>query len=210
MSNILSWSWIFTSIILFKKNISFKKKSKNTNLAILSPKFLGERWKPCTWLQISVYLRGNQWRNYSYLVIRVFLPRLDLLDDVVTEILFDPEVKITKSVGFYQNTFPCCLGCTIFGSFLDLVVPILRPVLERLGIAFFNLCPFLDQRYQTVAEFLTILDPPRRPLVVARLPEGIWRRYQHVVVAVMWHLSLSRENLFTWKWKDNRRSERQR
>lgn len=141
-------------------------------------------------------------QNYPYFVIRVLLPRLDLLDDVVAEILSDPEVKITKSVGLYQDSLPRRLGRAVFGSLFDLVVPILRPVLERLSIVLFNLRPFLDQRYQTIAELMTILDPPRRSLVVARLPEGIWRRYQHVVVAVMWHLSLSRKILFTWEWKE--------
>jgi len=120
-----------------------------------------------------------------YLVIRILLPRLDLLNDVVAEVLFDPEMKIAEPVGLHQDAFPRRLGRAVLGSLLDLVVPILRPVFERLGVVLLDLRPFLNQSYQTVAELVTVLDPPRRSLVVARLPEGVRRRYQHVVVAVM-------------------------
>lgn len=118
-------------------------------------------------------------------MIRILLPRLHLLDNVVAEILFDPEVKIAQSVGFYENSLPRRFGGAVFGSFLDLVVPILRPILQRLGVVLLDLRPFLDQRYQAVAELVPVLDPFRGALVIARLPEGVRRCYQHVVVAVM-------------------------
>ena len=108
-----------------------------------------------------------------YLVIRILLPRFDLLNDVVTEVLFNPEMKIAEPVGFHQDALPRCFGCTVLGSLLDLIVPILRPVFERLGIVLLDLCPFLNQSYQTVTELVAVLDPPRRSLVVSRLPEGV-------------------------------------
>lgn len=128
------------------------------------------------------------WRDIIpsfYLVICILLPRFDLLNYVVAEVLFDPEMKIAEPVGLHQDTLPRRLGRAVLGTLLDLVVPILRPVFKRLGIVLLDLRPFLDQSYQTVAELVTVLDPSRRSLVVARLPEGVRRCYQHVVVAVM-------------------------
>lgn len=118
-------------------------------------------------------------------MVRILLPRLHLLDNVVAEILLDPEVKIAESVGFHEDALPRRLGGAVFGPLLDLVVPIFRPILQRLGVALLDLRPFLDQRYQTVAELVPILDSLRGALVITRLPEGVRCRYQHVVVAVM-------------------------
>lgn len=77
-------------------------------------------------------------------MIRILLPRFDLLNDVVAEILFDPEMKIAEPVGLHQDALPRRLSRAVLGSLLDLVVPIFRPAFERLGVVLFDLRPFLD------------------------------------------------------------------
>lgn len=50
----------------------------------------------------------------NYLVISVFLPRLQLLHDFITKIVFYSVMKITTSISLDQDTLPSCLCCTIF------------------------------------------------------------------------------------------------
>lgn len=124
-------------------------------------------------------------KNCTYFVIRFLLPRFHLLNDVVTEILLDPEMKIAQPFRLDEDTFPGSLSGSIFRPLLDLVVPIFRPILQCFRVTLLDLRSFLDQSYQAVAQFVPVLDPLGRSFVITRLPERVRGCYQHVVVAVM-------------------------
>ena len=58
-------------------------------------------------------------------------------------------------------------------TFLDGVVPLDGPRLELLRVQLLDLGALHDERREVRAESVAVLDAPRRPLVVAGLPERV-------------------------------------
>jgi len=79
-------------------------------------------------------------------------------------------------------------GSTFFTFFYQ-VVPFDCPRFQLFGVHLFDLGAFRDQRHQVVAKLVPVLDPLRRSLVVARLPERV-RAGGESVLTVMRHVAV--------------------
>ena len=73
-------------------------------------------------------------------------------------------------------------------TFFDELVPLFRPGFEILGVVLLNLRSVRHQLDQIRAQSIAVLDPFRRPFVIAGLPKRPARRRQQVLLAVMRHL----------------------
>lgn len=72
-------------------------------------------------------------------------------------------------------------------TFFDEVIPLLCPGTQALRVCLLDVGAFLHQGDEVRTQSVAVLDASGGPLVVARLPEGVTRRHQHVVVAVVGH-----------------------
>jgi len=50
---------------------------------------------------------------FVYLMICVFLPRLNLLHNIIAETVPDLQMQVAQPVCLTQNSFPCCFCCAI-------------------------------------------------------------------------------------------------
>ena len=73
-------------------------------------------------------------------------------------------------------------------TFFNELVPLFRPGFEILGVVLLNLGSVRHQLDQIRTQSVAVLDPFRRPFVIAGLPKRPARRRQQVLLAVMRHL----------------------
>lgn len=115
----------------------------------------------------------------------ILLPRLDLANHLDVEVVADAIVHIAPAVRLDEDTLPRRFGGAVLGALFDEVVPLLRERLQVLGVVLLDLGALGDECYKVRAQLIAVFDALGGALVVAWLPEGVARRYQHVIVAVM-------------------------
>lgn len=131
--------------------------------------------------------RAKKFYLRFYLVICVLLPLLDLVEDVVREVVPNLGVQVAPPVRLDEDALPGRLRGAVLRPLLDGVVPFLRPRLQRLGVVLLDVRPLVHEGHQLLAQLVAVLDALRGLLVVAGLPEGVARGYEHVVIAVVGH-----------------------
>jgi len=86
-------------------------------------------------------------------------------------------MNVGDLVGLGQGRRPRRLHAAVLAALLQVLVPLLGPALERLGVRPLNVGTVRQHLLQVVADFVAVLAALHGALVLADLPEAVTRRF---------------------------------